>query len=52
MPDSNEPVKSKTEQARDLVVELRDTLQLAAGGVDPRVEAVLQKFEDLLTPVV
>lgn len=50
MSESNDQTKSKTEQARDLVVELRDTLQLVAGGVDPRVQEVLKKFEDLLAP--
>jgi len=39
---------SKGQQILDLMQRLRETLQLAAGGTDERVEDVFKEIEDVL----
>lgn len=41
---------TKAEQMKSLIEQLRQTLQIAAGGVDERVEAILQQMDQVLTP--
>jgi hypothetical protein len=42
--------KTKAEQMRDLIEEMRTALKAAAGGVDERVQEVLAKMDALMAP--
>lgn len=44
------PEASKADQMRSLIEELRAACKAAAGGVDRRVQVVLEKMERLMKP--
>lgn len=47
---SDEDKKSKGEQLREELGNLKAALQSAAGGVDERVQEVISRMEDILQP--
>lgn len=48
----SEEVKTKAQAMSEELVKLKAALQLAAGGMDPEVQAIVSHMEEILQPTV